>query len=171
MKKIIGILFILLFVSCGSKKVISTSAITQEANVKTAEAIKIDSSAIKIIQSAEEETKQTETETTEQIIKIEFDTEKPLNPETNLPPIKSIEIKAKGLKSAENTAKTTDKNIENKTNFQEQSESILQDKTKTKEQAKEIIEKKESQKLKWTAAIIFLLIALALLLKFGVFKK
>lgn len=113
----VSVLFILVNVACGSKKTAATSFFSNEENKEllTFDKSKIDSVTNEKTEAKETEVKSIEKDENESVIKIEFDTEKPLNTETFLPPVKSIEIKQKGQKTAENTAKTVDKtNIKDK---------------------------------------------------------
>jgi hypothetical protein len=141
--------------ACGSRKSTVTSSFlkNETETIQVAEQLTIDSSINQKEQIKETETKQLTIDETEQYIRIEFDTEKPVNTETNLPPVKSIEVKVKVQKTAENTEKTTDIETELNKNVQEWAERFLQSqsKTDTKGQIKEVTEKKESQKLKWIA--------------------
>ena len=146
------------FGACGSRKSTLASSFSQieTTEVQLVEQSVIDSSAISNTNINTNEVTQINTDEAEFNININFDTDKPINPTTGLPPIKSINATGKAKKTAENTEKTTETNIETETQFKKWLERFLQSQTKidTKEKITEKTEKKESQLLKWIAIIV-----------------
>jgi hypothetical protein len=150
------LIFVLLIVgACGSKKTAATGFFAQneEKELLTFDKSKIDSVTAEKTSVKETEVKHSGKDETERVIKIEFDTEKPLSNETNLPPVKSIEVRDKGQKIAENTAKTVDKTIETDKKYQTDNNKLIDEKSSTETEAKtsEKTERKESQMFKWIA--------------------
>jgi hypothetical protein len=149
-------------VSCGSRKSALTAdtRINEQTDVQSAAANRIDSAAFSQVLISEQ--KNADTEDYEETVKIEFDTEKPLNNATNLPPVKSIEKTNKGKKTAKKAAKTTEQS--NAVNYDEYTLKALNSHLNTATEAKitEKTEKKESQMFKWlawiaiAAAVIFI---------------
>ena len=94
---------LLLFNSCGTNK----SATKNDYSMQVVEQAQIaDTTISKHVEKSKEEEKTTELTT---ITKTEYDTEKPVNPDTGKPPVKSEEITQKTkeiTKKAENTSET-----------------------------------------------------------------
>jgi hypothetical protein len=142
--------FIFLIVAaCGSKKTALTGNVhaTETSNTQTITANYIDSTAQ--VQTTTNEHRDVNTKDYEEIIKIEFDTEKPVNSATGLSPVKSIEITEKGKKTAEKTTKNTEQ--ANAVNYDEYTLRALNNlySSETTEEITEKTERKESQWLKW----------------------
>jgi hypothetical protein len=153
MKHLIYILILLFAFGCGSKKTVITGSAsqTETIQVQADRTVHIDSTAHRQVKQVEQT--QVNTEDYEQKIKIEFDTEKPLNKATNLPPVKNIEITAKGKKTAANTAKNAVLN--DSTTYNTLSAELTDSKVEkhTKTALTEKSERKESQLFKWLAWI------------------
>lgn len=94
---------LLLFTSCGTNK----SSTKNDYSMQVVEQAQIaDTTTSKHVEKSNEEERTTELTT---ITKTEYDTEKPVNPDTGKPPVKSEEITQKTkeiTKKAENTSET-----------------------------------------------------------------
>jgi hypothetical protein len=164
-------IFLIVAAACGSKKTALTGNVhaTETSNTQTITANHTDSTAH--VQTTTNEHRDVNTKDYEEKIKIEFDTEKPLNNATGLPPVKSIEITEKGKKTAEKTTKNTEQaNAVNYDEYTLQALNNLYSSEKT-EEITEKTEREESQFLKWimwigiAAAAIFVCIIVNKMIK------
>ncbi|MDR1347362.1 MAG: hypothetical protein LBJ63_02880 [Prevotellaceae bacterium] len=163
---LLPVTFLLLAGACGSKKTTLTgnSHIIESVNTQATTITHTDSAAFYHLSQTEQ--KNIDAEDYGQKIRIEFDTEKPVNEATNLPPVQSVEIITKGQKTSDKSAKTTEQgnlvNYDNAT-VDELNSRISIDQT---EKTVEKVTKKESQFIKWIAvtavaiAIIFICIVI-----------
>lgn len=97
------LLFLVIFSSCGSHKLATKSNSFEQSNEQTQ---MTDTTSVKQIEQSKEEQETTEVTTT---TKTEYDTEKPINPETGKPPVKSEETtttKKETSKRTENASET-----------------------------------------------------------------
>lgn len=97
------LLFLVIFSSCGSHKLATKSNSFEQSNEQTQ---MTDTTSVKQIEQSKEEQETTEVTTT---TKTEYDTEKPINPETGKPPVKSEETtttKKETSKRTENVSET-----------------------------------------------------------------
>lgn len=153
------LLFVLvLFASCGTHKTATKSDSFAQSNEQTQ---MTDTTSVKQIEQSKGEEETTEVTTT---TKTEYDTEKPINPETGKPPVKSEETtttKKETAKRTETSSETNiDKGVSEDTNRNEQQVSNIEIKE----------EKKESTQFKqigWCAFSLSLLV----LISFFIVKK
>ncbi|MDR2652868.1 MAG: hypothetical protein LBC68_11260 [Prevotellaceae bacterium] len=150
---LIFVVISLLAGACGSKKTVLTgdTRFVENINAQAKATTQTDSTAQ--IQLSQAEQKNIDSEDYEQKIRIEFDTEKPINSNTKLPPVQSVEIIKKGQKTSDKSAKTTEQsNIINydKATIDELNNRIQID---SAEKITEETTKKESQFIKWIAVI------------------
>jgi hypothetical protein len=147
------IIFLLLAGACGSKKTTLTgdTRIIENTSTQAKAVTRTDSTAS--VQLSEAEQKNIDSEAVEQKIRIEFDTEKPINSDTKLPPVQSVEITVKGQKTGENSAKTTEQssavNYDRAIIEELNSQTAIDRAEKTTEETAS----RESQLLKWIAII------------------
>jgi hypothetical protein len=126
-----------------------------EAAVSKTETSTVDRTTKAATVASTVETANVEKQEYESEVKIEFDTEKPINDDTGLPPVKSITTKEKGRKTSEDTAKTSDyaEDVLKTLNAAHNSQTDSTGNNKETEEITEASETKESQFLKWVAVI------------------
>lgn len=101
------LLFVLvLFASCGTHKTATKSDSFAQSNEKTQ---MTDTTSVKQIEQSKGEEETTEVTTT---TKTEYDTEKPINPETGKPPVKSEETTTTKKETAKRTETSSETNID-----------------------------------------------------------
>lgn len=153
------LLFVLvIFASCGTHKTATKSDSFAQSNEQTQ---MTDTTSVKQVEQSKREEETTEVTTT---TKTEYDTEKPINPETGKPPVKSEETtttKKETAKRTETSSETNiDKGVSEDTNRNEQQVS--------NSEVKE--EKKESTQFKQIGWCAFSLSLLSLI-SFFIVKK
>lgn len=100
------LLFVLvLFASCGTHKKATKSDFFAQSNEQTQ---KTDTTSVKQIEQSKGEEETTEVTIT---TKTEYDTEKPINPETGKPPVKSEETTTTKKETAKRTETSSETNI------------------------------------------------------------
>lgn len=149
------LLFVLvLFASCGTHKTATKSDSFAQSNEQTQ---KTDTTSIKQVEQSKGEEETTEVTTT---TKTEYDTEKPINPETGKPPIKSEETTTTKKETAKRTEVSSETNID---------KGISEDASRNEQQvsSSEVKEeKKESTQLKQIGWCVFALSCLSLITYF-----
>lgn len=101
------LLFVLvLFASCGTHKTATKSDSFAQSNEQTQ---MTDTTSVKQIEQSKGEEETTEVTTT---TKTEYDTEKPINPETGKPPVKSEETTTTKKETAKRTETSSETNID-----------------------------------------------------------
>lgn len=100
------LLFVLvLLASCGTHRTATKSDFFAQSNEQTQ---KTDTTSVKQIEQSKGEEETTEVTTT---TKTEYDTEKPINPETGKPPVKSEETTTTKKETAKRTETSSETNI------------------------------------------------------------
>lgn len=101
------LLFVLvLFASCGTHKTATKSDSFAQSNEQTQ---MTDTTSVKQVEQSKGEEETTEVTTT---TKTEYDTEKPINPETGKPPVKSEETTTTKKETAKRTETSSETNID-----------------------------------------------------------
>lgn len=153
------LLFVLvLFASCGTHKTATKSDSFVQNNEQTQI---IDTTSVKQTEQSKGEEEMTEVTTT---TKTEYDTEKPVNPETGKPPVKSEETTTTKKETAKKTEKSSETNI---------NKGVSEDTSRNEQQVsnsevKE--EKEESTQFKQIGWCVFALAILLLIIIFIVKK-
>lgn len=152
------LLFLVIFSSCGSNKLATKSSSFEQSNEQTQ---MLDTTSVKQVEQSKEEQETTEVTTTK---KTEYDTEKPINPETGKPPIKSEETttKKKETNSKKETSSSTDTNKGITADVNRKENSI---------QESEIIEEKEESTLFKQIGWCALSIALLFVSSYFIYRK
>ncbi len=152
------LLFLVIFSSCGSHKLATKSNSFEQSNEQTQ---MTDTTSVKQVEQSKREEETTEVTTT---TKTEYDTEKPINPETGKPPVKSEETTTTKKETAKRTKTSSETNID---------KGVSEDTSRKEQQASNSEtedEREESTQFKQIGWCVFSLSLLALI-SFFIVKK